>query len=311
MKNQYRYAFSPFLDEPTDGAGGAGDGGTLLSGITAPGEGHGGEKTEVIAPGEVSSTSWIDEDGNFKEGWLDRPAFESVKDHKASLAKFKGTPDLAKSYISLEQRLGKKATEVYIPGPDAKPEEMAAFRAKIGVPETPEAYKIAPEKLPEGVTWNDELAKPFTAIAHKYNIPEAAMKELAAAQVSQEALRFTETGRLLEAELKQGEETLKKEFGENYQKNMMVASNAIKSVGGSINTPGLRDPGVVTIIQRLAAQLGDDKFINGDVSPSLQPGKVKADDIVNNKANPYYERYWSGDKEINKMVRDLYRESAR
>jgi hypothetical protein len=137
------------------------------------------------------------------------------------------------------------------------------------------------------------------------------MKELAAAQVQSEALRLTETGKLLEAELQKGEETLKKEYGENFSKNMLIASNAIKSVGGSLNTPGLRDPGVVVIIQRLAAQLGDDKFINGDVNPSAQPGRVKADDIVNNKSNPYYERYWAGDKQVMKMVSDLYRESSK
>lgn len=311
--NRHLKRLALFLNADDHSGGGAADpnaagGTTLLTGAGADPNAGGAAGGQSQGGGD---TPWITPDGKFTEGWLDRPELKDLADAKTSLAKFQSVPDLLKSYRHLEQTLGKKASATYIPDPDAKPEEIAAFRKKIGVPETPEGYKIAPEKLPDGVTWNDELAKPYAAVAHKYNIPEAAMKELAAINVQSEALRLTETGKFLEEELQKGEETLKKEYGENFSKNMMVATNAIKSVGGSLNTPGLRDPGVVVIIQRLAAQLGDDKFINGDVNPSLQPGKVKADDIVNNKANPYYERYWAGDKEVNKMVREMYRESSR
>ena len=298
-------------DNPGGGAGdppapAAGDAGTLLTGAGDPPA----DGTPPPAAGEPGDKPWIGADGKFSEGWLDRlPA--DLAEAKASLSKFQSLPDMAKSYRHLEQTLGKKANATYLPDPDAKPEEIAAFRKKIGVPETPEGYKIAPETLPEGITWNDELAKPYAAIAHKYNIPEAALKELAKANVQQEALRLTETGRLVERQLQEGEAQLQKDWGSNYKRNLNVAVNASKSVGGNLQTPGLRDPGVIHIIQRLAAQLGDDKFINGDVAPSMQPGKVKADDIVQNKQNPYYERYWNGDKEINKMVRDLYRESSK
>jgi hypothetical protein len=305
--NRFKHKYTMiFLNADAGAGGGAGepDGSTLLTGATGGEQGAGG------APGAGADTPWIGADGKFTEGWLDRIP-EDLKDAKPSLSKFQSLPDLAKSYRHLEQTLGKKANATYIPDPDAKPEEIAAYRKKIGVPETPEGYKIAPEKLPEGVTWSEELVKPYAAIAHKYNIPEAALKELAAANVQQEALRLTETMGLLEAELKQGEETLKKDWGADFQKNINTATRAIQTVGGNLQSPGLRDPGVVTIIQRLAAQLSDDKLINGDVAPSLQPGKVKADDIVNNKANPYHERYWNGDKDVNKMVRDLYRESSK
>jgi len=305
--NRFKHKYTMiFLNADAGAGGGAGepDGSTLLTGATGGEQGAGG------APGAGGDTPWIGADGKFTEGWLDRIP-EDLKDAKPSLSKFQSLPDLAKSYRHLEQTLGKKANATYIPDPDAKPEEIAAYRKKIGVPETPEGYKIAPEKLPEGVTWSEELVKPYAAIAHKYNIPEAALKELAAANVQQEALRLTETMGLLEAELKQGEETLKKDWGADFQKNINIATRAIQTVGGNLQSPGLRDPGVVTIIQRLAAQLSDDKLINGDVAPSLQPGKMKADDIVNNKSNSYYERYWAGDKQVMKMVSDLYRESSK
>jgi len=46
---------------------------------------------------------------------------------------------LLKSYLALERRLSQRAGP---PGPDAAPEEIARFRAAMGIPETPDAYSI-------------------------------------------------------------------------------------------------------------------------------------------------------------------------
>jgi hypothetical protein len=46
---------------------------------------------------------------------------------------------LLKSYLALERRLSQRLGP---PGPDAAPDEIARFRAAMGVPESPEAYAI-------------------------------------------------------------------------------------------------------------------------------------------------------------------------
>jgi hypothetical protein len=52
---------------------------------------------------------------------------------------------LLKSYRELERRLSQRERP---PGPDAAPEELARFRALLGVPESPDAYQIrAPHDL--------------------------------------------------------------------------------------------------------------------------------------------------------------------
>lgn len=52
---------------------------------------------------------------------------------------------LLKSYRELERRLSQRDRPI---GPDAAPEEIARFRAMLGVPESPDAYEIrAPHEL--------------------------------------------------------------------------------------------------------------------------------------------------------------------
>lgn len=66
-----------------------------------------------------------------------------------------------------------------VPGPDAKPEEVAAFRKALGVPDKPDGYGIKkPDQLPEGVVWDDAKVSKFTELAHKHGIPAAAVKEI-------------------------------------------------------------------------------------------------------------------------------------
>ena len=72
--------------------------------------------------------------------------------------------------------IGKK---LGVPTDKSSPEEVAAFRTALGVPESVEEYKFAPSAMPEGMTWSDEMSKPFAAIAHKHGIPPGAMTALA------------------------------------------------------------------------------------------------------------------------------------
>ncbi|MDO9708694.1 capsid assembly protein [Paracraurococcus lichenis] len=50
------------------------------------------------------------------------------------------TDALLKSYLELERRLSQRIAR---PGPDAAPDDLARFRAMMGIPETPDGYAIA------------------------------------------------------------------------------------------------------------------------------------------------------------------------
>lgn len=104
-----------------------------------------------------------------------------LKTHKA-LEKFKGKSpaDLFRSYVELETAYGKRADGmVKIPDP-AKADEVAAFRKAIGVPESPDGYKLdVAEPLREYVS--DEGRRRFQAVFHAEGVPAAAAEKIVGA----------------------------------------------------------------------------------------------------------------------------------
>src|SRR5262249_53647657 len=61
-----------------------------------------------------------------------------------TLTKFKTPSDLARGYVNLERYAG---GAIRIPGADAKPDEVATFREKLGVPKDSAGYGIKYEEL--------------------------------------------------------------------------------------------------------------------------------------------------------------------
>ena len=118
------------------------------------------------------STPWVNPDGTFGEGWTNNLPEDSAA-YKDTLSKYKSVPDMAKALANANALIGKK---LGVPNEKSSPEEVAAFRRAMGVPESLDEYKLAPETLPEGMTWNDDMAKPYAEIAHKHGIPPSAMK---------------------------------------------------------------------------------------------------------------------------------------
>ena len=53
--------------------------------------------------------------------------------------KFASPAEVVKSYAALQSRLGRSVVK---PGPDAGPEELAAYRRQLGVPDSAEGYDV-------------------------------------------------------------------------------------------------------------------------------------------------------------------------
>lgn len=103
---------------------------------------------------------------------------------------FKDPQALAESAYNLEKLMGfdKAGRTIVLPDENATPEQLTAFRSKIGVPETVEGYKLpVPEGVPqefagEASKWFHEAGIPAKAaeqIATKWNEYTAAMTEQA------------------------------------------------------------------------------------------------------------------------------------
>lgn len=87
--------------------------------------------------------------------WLQRSNFKSVE-------------DVLKTAHEQSKLLG---NAVRVPGKDATPEEVEAFRDKLGRPKSVDDYDFRPpESLPENLPYDGERAKSFAALAHKVGL---------------------------------------------------------------------------------------------------------------------------------------------
>lgn len=154
--------------------GGAGDllgGGATGGGGAAggQGEGAGGEGGGQGAGGGGELPDWFAQISD-KAG---EGETASNRDWLASKG-FKDLDGLVKSYREAETTI-RNGGKVNVPGENAKPEEIAAFRAAIGVPEKPDGYEI---NGPEGVKLNEPLIAALRDSAVKHGAPKGAFEGL-------------------------------------------------------------------------------------------------------------------------------------
>jgi hypothetical protein len=251
--------------------------GTLLSGAPA-------SVTDAPAPEVADRPEWLPE-----KFW---------RNDKADVE------SLAKSYQGLEQLLGKKAQAIVPPNEKSTPEEIAAYRKAIGVPDAPEGYNLKPEQLPEGVVWDESVAKRAAELAHKHNVPAAAMQEFMKFDMERAALMNQAAANMIEQQLESGRAELQKVWGDKMPEKIELARRAAVTAGVDPTSQGFVDPQVVKAIVSLAEKLSDDKLVAGDqTGPSST--RARARDIMTNQSNPLYTRYQEGDAEVVDQVRRM------
>ena len=250
------------------------------------------------------STGWVNPDGTFGDKWLDALP-DDAKDYKDTLSKYKSVPDMAKALANANQLIGKK---LGVPNEKSSPEELAAFRRAMGVPDSLEEYKFAPDALPEGMTWSDDMAKPYAEIAHKHGIPPSAMKELVAQHAKTEMFKMEAIQATFEKQRTEAVQTLQKEWGTDFGKNIGLAKQAAKLAGVDANSHGFSDPEVVRGFVRMAQMMSEDKVGRSMGGTEFMTGAARAKDIMSNPDNTWHKRYMEGDREAAALVTSLLKQ---
>jgi hypothetical protein len=295
--------FFPFLLEPAGdaGAAGAGSGGGSSSAASPVGSSAeaGGAATGASsgdggasAAGAFDFRTLVNETGGFVEGWQEKLPGE-FDPHRKTLANFKDFGSLSKSLAdNMATARAKTEGMVKIPGADAKPEEVAAYRQAMGIPEKAEDYGLkAPEQLPEGVVWDEGFANEFTKAAHEAGMSKAQVEKLSAWHLQAEAQRaqrvFTEGTRLYEAE--QGK--LRQAFGSQYDKRMVDVQRVAATLGLPDDHVIFWRADTVQALAKVADLVSEDKLVTShQVQNKLSP-ETAAKDIQTNPDNPDYKAY--------------------
>ena len=198
---------------------------------------------------------------NDKPAWMAQlPADQ--KDSE-SLAKFSNIGDLGKAYSELEGKLGDTVT---VPGDSASDDERSAFYKKLGRPETPDGYKV---QFPQ--SYSTEVVNAYRATAHEQGLNDAQLGGFMKTMGLQ-ALKTLETMQAThESTVAAGVESLKKDWGDNYDNNFKLVARTITNYGGEtllkdFKSAGLsNNPAVAKFLAAVGNDLLEHKVIDGKV----------------------------------------------
>ena len=171
----------------------------------------GGQPPAASAP----ETSWRDSLDDDLKSWAN---------------KFDSPAAALKSHRELEKRLGKS---VVMPGEDAKPEEIQAFRKKVlGTPDSPEGYKLTlPEHVPQEVRDNplsDPLVQKFVEQSHALGkSPDQVQADLNLFYEAMDSIQ-EQAQQAAAQRAQQGIDALKQEWRGDFEPNTVYAQRAVK-----------------------------------------------------------------------------------
>lgn len=255
-------------------------------------------------------------DGSFAEGWASK-AFGA--DYKGPLSTAKTLGDVNKM-LTDAMTAARQKTEgmVRIPGQDAKPEEIAAYRKAIGVPEKPEDYA---HTLPEGVTdaqLNKDMLNAWKQRLHQQGIGKSQAESIINEYLKEQAANTAKDMEALKKSLEEEKADLAKRFPEI---DKTVA--AVKALANKQGVPeslknaianGAFDPtnqgafwgaDAFETLAWVAKALGEDRAPGGGGAAGGMT-IAEAQKIMNDKSHPLHEKYTKGDAEVAAKIKAAY-----
>lgn len=259
------------------------------------------------APTPPAAPPAIGSKGELPEGWHLNFGDE-FGPHAAQAAQFKTAGDLFRSYVHL------RTHGPAYPGDDAKPEDIARFRALAQVPDDVAGYGIA---KPEGFTgeWDDNLVTAITAAAHKGHVPAAGLKAIVEAfnahQTAQAQAHADELARMS----KEAEDKLIGKWRGDYQGNL----STVRHVSGRIAEQlGIAkdDPAFVALTEHpmfreimfQVSKIGAEDGVRSSGFQDLRSAQQRMDAITNGTDPEWGKKYQEGDPAAYEVWKNLYNE---
>jgi len=228
---------------------------------------------------------------------------------KTALEKFDSPAKLAEGYIALEKDASRMRNEkgIAIPGEGATDEDVSAFHKAIGVPELPDGYELHKPDFPEGMTYNEERATKFSALAHSLGIPKVAFQGLVNAFNEEEMATF-------EAFSKEGNDfreksraEMKKEWGVDYGVNLAQSDAVIEPIFGKefkqlLTETGFNNhPAVIKGMFKVSQAVGEHALSIGD-GTHKDLGPLSHGELRKMSDDP---RYWDPSRRDNDYVKKV------
>jgi hypothetical protein len=192
---------------------------------------------------------------------------------------FKTREDLAKGYLNLQSKLGKS---VQLPGENATEEQRIELFKKLGMPDSFEGYDLSrPQDLPEGLAYDEDFENAFRSAAHKSGLTKAQARGLYNWYNTRIIEQVKTAGETAKQVYKKAEESLRTEWGENFEKETTLTRRFVEKYGGQdlqqfLDQSGLgNDLRLIRAFNKAAHAVGEDSLIGGEgpgAAPQRQPG---------------------------------------
>lgn len=295
----------PLFNEAADsGNGGNGGGSGSGQGATTAGTttllSQSAQQSAPVSPGSNSNSNGnegvpydfrtaFDDKGGFKQGWTDALP-DDLKEYAPTLGKYPNPVEALRGLGNAQKLIGQRQT-IKPPGSDAKPEEITAWRKMLGVPENAEGYGIkAPEKLPEGVKWDDKTANDFAKLAHEINLTPAQAQKLLEFDIGQKQGLYTKGMESLTTHQNQQRTMLQEAWGDKYQDNMNKAIATAERLGLDPNDAELGNSAkFIKALHQASHLFKEDVLLKGAAGGAT--GEQAAEDIRRNPNNPLHKAY--------------------
>ena len=191
--------------------------------------------------------------------------FDLPEADKTKLARFKTQNDLGKSYLELERKIG---ASVVLPGKDASTEEKDAFYKRLGRPDSQNGYELDPVFLPDGVTRDEKSENTFKAIAFELGLTRDQARKLNKFAVDQTIAAMQAGRQAMEQKKREGSETLRKEYGLDYDKKLSLVGMVNNRFGGEdwiryINQGPGNDPPMLRFLIKVGEAISEETLVQG------------------------------------------------
>ena len=275
---------------------------------------------EPVAEASVSPTSFIGDDGNFTENWMEVAGIPEELRVDQTLKTTRNLSGLASQLVNAQKMIGKHADMVVVPNEKSTQSEWDEYHKAGGRPDTPDEYAF---EHVEGIESDPELETAFKNLAHSEGLRPATVQKLIEMDDNRILMVEQAMKEAKIAEVASAEEALKKQWGAAYDERLNLANRMIQENVSEDNKPALLDaignnPMVADFLANIAKKFVEHKIISAEVD---QPTPVEAHAaieglrntpgyITGELANTSPARYKQITQEIAKLYQGLHPEDS-
>jgi hypothetical protein len=151
----------------------------------------------------------------------------------ASLSRYSTTESLARAYVNLERTLGSE--KVPIPRDPNDQEAWDRYYVAGGRPPEPKAYQFQkPDKLPEGMVWDEQMEGWWRQAAFESGLSQRQAQKLVDQYRDRYASQIDLGNRQITTEITNGKAILQRDWGSEYEARRAVAKAAFLALPAGV-----------------------------------------------------------------------------